>query len=126
MARAVPEFRSRPVLFSERSRLSLATAASPTVRSRPVPGNGLVVVAATLVGLLSLIPLGFIVGIAVEAGWDKVVELTIRPRVGELLLNTLLLEAVTLPLSIILGVALAWLTERTDLPGARWWSALAV
>jgi len=30
------------------------------------------------------------------------------------------------PLSMTLATALAWLTERTDLPGARLWSWLAV
>ena len=38
----------------------------------------------------------------------------------------MLLEVVTVPLRIVLGVALAWLTERTDLPGARVWAWLAV
>lgn len=31
-----------------------------------------------------------------------------------------------MPITIALSVALAWLTERTDLPGARLWSMLAV
>jgi len=82
--------------------------------------------AAVVVALLSLIPLGFILVVAVGSGWDQVVKLVFRPRVGEILLNTLWLEAITLPVSAILGVLLAWITERTALPGARWWSALMV
>jgi iron(III) transport system permease protein len=43
-----------------------------------------------------------------------------------LLVNTALLEMLTLPPCIVLALALAWLTERSDLPGARLWSWLAV
>ena len=81
---------------------------------------------AGLVALLSLIPLGFIVVVAIASGWDQVVKLVVRPRVGDLLVNTLWLEAITLPAAAILGVGLAWITERNALPGARWWAALMV
>jgi iron(III) transport system permease protein len=83
------------------------------------------VVAASVVSLLSLVPLGFIVWITIQTGWTEVVALVFRGRVGELLINTVLLEACTIPLAILLAVALAWLTERTDIPGARLWSWLA-
>ena len=75
----------------------------------------------------ALIPLGFIAWVAVpQTGWTRIVELVFRPRIGELLVNTALLELFTVPIAIVLAVALAWLIERTDLPGHRWWSALAV
>lgn len=45
---------------------------------------------------------------------------------GELLINTALLVVITLPICAIIGVALAWLTERTALPGRRIWSLLAI
>ncbi len=48
------------------------------------------------------------------------------PRVGELLINTVLLVAITIPLCIALGVTLAWLTERSNLSGRRVWSLLAI
>ncbi|HEY5819194.1 MAG TPA: iron ABC transporter permease [Mesorhizobium sp.] len=85
-----------------------------------------VVAAAACVSLVSLIPLGFIVWVAIQTGWTRIVELVFRPRIGELLVNTALLELFTVPIAIVLAVALAWLIERTDLPGHRWWSALAV
>ncbi len=81
---------------------------------------------ALLVSFLALLPLGFILWVAVQIGWDAAAALIFRPRVGELLVNTLLLEACTIPLSIVLAVSLAWLTERSDLPGARFWAWLAV
>ncbi|UGY08928.1 ABC transporter permease [Phyllobacterium pellucidum] len=82
--------------------------------------------AAAAVSALSLLPVGFVIWIAVQTGWETVSALIFRPRVGELLINTLLLLALTIPISIALSVTLAWLTERTDLPGARFWSWLAV
>ncbi|GAB4071868.1 iron ABC transporter permease [Ancylobacter sonchi] len=86
----------------------------------------LVHLAAALVALASLVPLGFVVATTWEVGWDTVRELVFRPRVGELLVNTALLEATSVPISIVVAVALAWLIERTDLPFARLWSWLAV
>lgn len=85
-----------------------------------------VVFIASFVALLSLVPLGFIAWITIDVGWQTVRELVFRPRVGELLVNTVFLEALTVPLSIALAVTLAWLTERTDIPFARLWSWLAV
>ncbi|OJW18870.1 MAG: iron ABC transporter permease [Rhodospirillales bacterium 69-11] len=81
---------------------------------------------AVLVSLAAVLPLGYVVAAAVGAGWPSVVALVFRPRVGELLQNTLLLVALTLPICTALALALAWLTERSDLPGARLWSWLAV
>lgn len=99
--------------------------ALPLRRDRQLAGKSLMVLAAC-VSLLALLPLGFIFWIAVQTGWETASALILRPRVGELLVNTLLLEALTLPPCIVLAVALAWLTERSDLPGARLWSWLAV
>ena len=82
--------------------------------------------AAMFVSAAALAPLCFILWITFQTGWATATALLFRPRVGELLVNTTLLEVLAVPLSILLGVALAWLTERTDLPGARVWSWLAV
>ncbi|MFJ3485357.1 ABC transporter permease [Pseudomonas sp. NPDC090202] len=90
-------------------------------RAQPVWIRG----SSLLVSLLALLPLGFVVYIAWVSGWDSIVQLVFRPRVGELLVNTVLLMLITLPLCVVLAVALAWLTERSDLPGRRLWSLLA-
>ncbi len=113
---------------------SLVSGLAPGNRA-PVSGTGLlrgrmphasVVVFATLVAVMSLVPLGFIGWITADVGWQTVKALVFRPRVGELLVNTILLEALTIPLSIVLAVTLAWLTERTNVPVPRLWSWLAV
>lgn len=83
-----------------------------------------VVAVAMLVGLLSLVPLGFIIWIALDSGWETIASLVFRPRVAELLTNTLLLVAVVLLIAVVMSVVLAWLTERSSLPYARMWSWL--
>jgi iron(III) transport system permease protein len=84
-----------------------------------------VTAAAVLVTLVALLPLGFVVWVGIQSGWATVSALVFRPRVGELLINTGLLVLVSVPICTLLAVALAWLTERSDLPGARIWAWLA-
>lgn len=81
---------------------------------------------AVAVSLLALLPFGFIIWETLTTGWETAVSLIFRRRVGELLINTLLLEALAIPLCCAIAVALAWLTERSDLPGARFWAWLGV
>ncbi|WP_287881058.1 iron ABC transporter permease [Aquitalea sp.] len=79
-----------------------------------------------LVSVLALLPLAFIIAVSLQTGWDNVVQLVFRPRVGELLLNTSMLMLITVPLCVAVGIAMAWLTERSNLPGRRIWSVLAI
>lgn len=81
---------------------------------------------AGLVSAVALLPLGFVAWVTIQTGWDTVYALVFRGRVADLLVNTLLLEVTTIPLAIVLALALAWLTERSDLPGAPLWAWLAV
>ena len=81
---------------------------------------------AVIIALLTLLPLGFVEWITVQTGWNTAIVLIFRPRIGELLLNTVLLVAITVPLCILLAIPLAWLTERSDIPGARIWAWLSV
>jgi len=83
-------------------------------------------VLAVLVAFCALLPLAFIAFVAARTGWATSASLIFRPRVGELLTNTIALVVLTVPLTLAIGLALAWLTERTDLPGRRFWSWLAV
>lgn len=89
---------------------------------RPPFGVSTVAILAVLIALFSLVPLGYVIYMTVTTGWETAVELIVRPRVGELLVNTLLLMVLTVPLCLVLGVGGAWLVERTQLRGARWWA----
>ena len=73
-----------------------------------------------------MIPLGYVAWAAVSIGWTKAYDLVVRPRVGELLFNTVALVVVTVPLCVVIGVGVAWLVERTDLPGRGFWRPLFV
>ena len=112
------------------------TAGTPGIRVfTPAPGvrrmhygsrpAAWVAAAALLVSVVALLPFAFVIGVTIQTGWPTVVALVLRPRVGELLVNTVLLVVLTVPLCAVLGVALAWLTERSDLPGRRVWALLA-
>jgi len=89
------------------------------------PSAGLLA-ACCAASCLVLLPLGVTLWNAAAAGWDVASALLWRPLTGFLLLNTLLLMAGAVITTGLIGTALAWLTERTDLRGKRVWSILAV
>ena len=76
--------------------------------------------------LLALVPLGFVAGYTVVIGPAEAWELVVRPRVGTLFWNTVRLAVGAMALSAVLGVALAFLVERTDVPAKRLWHGLLV
>lgn len=103
----------------------LATRQSPADGRRPRPRPVFIGAIALLVAA-TFIPLGYVVWSVVAEGPAEVWALVARPRVGELLLNTVGLVVVTVPLCVVLGVGAAWLVERTDVPGRAAWRPLFV
>lgn len=83
-------------------------------------------VSAVGVALLALLPLGYLVIRASEAGLDKVWDILLRPRTLEIFLGSAGLALAVTAASMVLGVGLAWLTVRTDLPGRKLWGILTV
>jgi iron(III) transport system permease protein len=81
---------------------------------------------AVLIALVTLIPLFYVVYYTVATGWQTSYELLIRPRVGELLFNTLRLEVAVVSACGLIGLGGAWLTERTSLPLRSVWRVLMV
>lgn len=67
----------------------------------------------------ALVPVGYVVLAAIAMGWTELATLVIRPKVGELLVNTALLVVIGVPAAVVLGVGAAWLVERTALPARR-------
>ncbi|ARC58387.1 Sulfate transport system permease protein CysW [Frondihabitans sp. 762G35] len=80
--------------------------------------TGLLVTVGVVV-LVTLIPIGFVVSTAIQTGWATLGPLIFRPRVGELLLNSIGLLLLGVPACIAIGVGGAFLVERTTLPGRR-------
>jgi iron(III) transport system permease protein len=93
-------------------------------QGRGRPPVALLLVSAAI-ALLVLAPVGFLLDQALSTGWDEVQRLLFRSFVGKLLVNTVTLVAVGTAACTVLGVAVAWLVERTDLPGRRAWAVLA-
>ncbi|MFC4265048.1 ABC transporter permease [Arthrobacter cryoconiti] len=87
-------------------------------------GPWAVVVLCLVIALFSLLPLGYVAVMTVDAGWDTVVKLVFRARVADLLLNTVALVVITVPLCVVLGIAGAWLVERTRLRGHKFWAVM--
>jgi iron(III) transport system permease protein len=83
-----------------------------------------VIVVFLAIGML--VPVGYVVEATARIGTDELAALLLRPRVGELLSNTVLILLLGVPLTIVLGVGSAWLVERTDLPGRGFLAILTV
>lgn len=92
---------------------------------RPAPPRAVAGI-ALVVTLLAVLPLGFVLWVTGQVGPTLAGQLILRPKVAELLANSLLLVALAVPLCALLAGALAWLVERSDLPGRRRWSWLLV
>lgn len=80
---------------------------------------------AAIGALLVLLPLALTVWRAASFGFAEAIELLLRPLVGELLANTLLITVSATLTSALVGTAAAWFVERTRLPGRRLWAVLA-
>ncbi len=112
-----------PAHESRKIALRADPVAVPRFSVRRIPW---VVVASVIVSLFALLPLGFVIWMSIQTGWSEAYALIVRPRVGELLVNTACLVLLTVPIACILAIALAWLTERSDLPGVRLWAWMCV
>ena len=74
--------------------------------------------------MVGLVPPAYVLWSAASLGPTEAWEFLARPRVGELVWNTGRLLAGGVLLSVVFGVGAAWLVERTDLPGRRWWHSV--
>lgn len=76
---------------------------------------------ALIIGLLMLMPLGYLF-IRASQGRTDLFDLVWRPRTLTLLRNTVVLATIVTFFSILISLPAAWLTSRTDLPWRRFWS----
>ena len=88
---------------------------------RPPLGLALVGVA---VAIAMVLPVAHLATRALDA--SDPVGLVTDPRTARLVWNTLRLAVTTTALALAIGVAIAWLVERTDLPGRRVMGLVAV
>ncbi len=81
---------------------------------------------ALAVAALLALPLVYVVAEASQTGWSEVLHLVFRRFTLGLLWNTLRLSAVVTVACAAIGTATAWLVEKTDLPGRRFWAVAVV
>jgi iron(III) transport system permease protein len=84
------------------------------------------IAAALIVALLTVLPLGYLLLRAGTAGPEKVWDILLRPRTHEIFLSSVGLALTVTLASMVIGVTLAWLTVRTDLPGRKFWAIVTV
>lgn len=82
-------------------------------------------VVAGIVVLLAIVPILYLLVRALEGGLDAFGPIW-RMRTLELVISTIALGVAVVAGAVGLGVPLAWLTVRTDLPARRLWSILAI
>ncbi len=90
-----------------------------SVRSSSGPLPLYLVLPGVVAAAVALTPFVYLFVRAGQAAWQDVERVLLRPRLLELLGNTLLLAAVVTTLCVVVGVSLAWLVVRSDLPGRR-------
>ena len=105
--------------------LAPSHAAGARSRTRTPSPPAWLVATGVLVALLGLLPIGYLLLLAASSG-DSALSLLLRDRTVAVLGRTLLLAGTVTAASVLVGVPLAWLTARSDLPGRRWWTVLAV
>ena len=108
--------------LNSRGRLSVRVRGTDeSVRPAPWP---LLAVGLATAGV-ALLPLVYLVVRALGADADAL-DLVVRPRTAQVAASTLALALLVGAGTIGIGVPLAWLTTRTDLPARRLWAVLTV
>ncbi len=102
-----------------------AAATAPRSRARRRAPPGWLVAVGLIVALLALVPIAYLVILTASAGADAL-ALVLRERTLAVLARTLLLAGIVTLASVLVGVPVAWLTARSDLPARRWWTVLAI
>lgn len=96
----------------------LPRAADPgSVRTRLTPLHIVGAVAAAV----SLLPLLYLVIRSGSAGAGTILDVLVQPRTLELAFRSLGMAAAVAATCMVIGIPLAWVVTRTDVPGGRWW-----
>ena len=72
---------------------------------------------AITIAFLAMLPLSYLIVRATGAGYEKVWDILLRARTHQIFFNSAALALAVVLATVVIGVALAWLTVRTDLPG---------
>jgi iron(III) transport system permease protein len=101
-------------------------AAAPAARGRPGRAPVALALVAAAVAAVICLPLVYL-AIRAGGGGSDAWDVLLRERTGQLLARTVVLVSAVTAATVAIGVPLAWLVTRTDLPGRRAWAvALAL
>jgi iron(III) transport system permease protein len=121
--------RPRAARFGSIPHQRTGTAASPReastghwIRRGTLPPLWLLLPAG-LVVVFELLPLLYLAMRTFEDG-GSAWRLLVRARTLEVILNSVMLAGAVAVATVVIGMPLAWLTSRTDLPGREFWSTL--
>jgi iron(III) transport system permease protein len=78
-----------------------------------------------VVALAALVPVLYLGVRASEGGWTEIADTLFVARTSRLLARSLGLTAAVTLASVVIGIGLAWLVVRCDLPGRRVWQVVA-
>lgn len=90
----------------------------------PSPGRLGLAVAGGLIAAGMLLPLIYLLIRASAVGGAETATLLLRPQTLTVVWNSIALVLLVTAVALVIGLPLAWLTVRTDLPGGRAWSVL--
>jgi len=99
---------------AERPRARRITARPPRV----------LIIAGAITATVSLIPLVYLVVRVSDAGWQRIVDVLIRPRTLETVGTSVALVTVVVLACLAIGIPTAWLVARTALPLRGLWLVL--
>ncbi|HUG46781.1 MAG TPA: iron ABC transporter permease [Candidatus Limnocylindria bacterium] len=105
--------------------LSQPAARPLAARRRPGLPPARLLVPALVVAALAALPIAYLLLRALQVDPGSL-DLVLRPRTAQILLASLGLGLAVGIGSVLLGLPLAWLTARTDLPARRLWTVLTV
>lgn len=76
------------------------------------------------IALLSLLPVLYLIRRAWSVGLTESLQILLNPRTLQVVVNSSVLAFIVTVASLLIGLPLAWLTVRTDLPWRRGWTVL--
>ena len=102
------------------------TEAARRSRPRRITGRPprLLIAAGAITAAVSLIPLLYLVVRVSEAGLARIVEVLVRPRTLETVFTSVSLVVVVVTACLLIGIPVAWLIARTNLPLRGMWLVL--
>ncbi len=84
------------------------------------PPGPILLIFGLITGIIMSIPIVYVIWRSLSAGAERWIRL-LDTRIPQLLWNTLSLAAAVTICAVVIGISLAWIVIRTDIPGKKFW-----